>query len=300
LSKKRPKNDPRLALPLRLAPGRVVGAICVEQLREVARAAHSNARLHGVWRRMLADMLNGLDLFSGIGGLTLALAEWVRPIAYCENDRYAQGVLLSRMREGAIPISPIWDDVRSLRGRDLPPTDIVSGASLARTSLLRAVESAWTASEADFIGNSTDSLEKSNLDLYFSKTSQQLELAGLTSSRSHLPSSGMICAGRLYRPLKLAPSTFVNDGSYLPTPTSCDYGKNNGRNSPQARDRWSLTVLARRGQLPGHPAGRLNPEWIEQAMAYPIGWSAIADWAMPLSRSRRKQRSSDCSGLETK
>lgn len=27
-------------------------------------------------------MLNGLDLFSGIGGLALALSEWVRPVAY--------------------------------------------------------------------------------------------------------------------------------------------------------------------------------------------------------------------------
>jgi site-specific DNA-cytosine methylase len=41
-------------------------------------------------------MLNGLDLFSGIGGLSLALAPWVRPVAYCENDRHAQSVLLSR------------------------------------------------------------------------------------------------------------------------------------------------------------------------------------------------------------
>jgi hypothetical protein len=48
-------------------------------------------------------LLNGLDLFSGIGGLSLALSPWVRPIAYCENDRYAQGVLLSRMASGELP-----------------------------------------------------------------------------------------------------------------------------------------------------------------------------------------------------
>lgn len=59
-------------------------------------------------------MINGLDLFSGIGGLTLALGEWVRPIAYCENDRYAQCVLLSRMGDGSLPTAPIWDDVRTL------------------------------------------------------------------------------------------------------------------------------------------------------------------------------------------
>ncbi len=59
-------------------------------------------------------MLNGLDLFSGIGGLSLALEPWVRPIAYCENDRHAQAVLLSRMREGTLERAPIWDDVVTL------------------------------------------------------------------------------------------------------------------------------------------------------------------------------------------
>src|SRR3990167_726338 len=61
-------------------------------------------------------MLNGLDLFSGIGGITIALKEWVIPVAYCESERYAIGVLLSRMQEGKLPVAPIWDDVRTLKG----------------------------------------------------------------------------------------------------------------------------------------------------------------------------------------
>jgi len=72
-------------------------------------------------------MLNGLDLFAGIGGITVALEPWVRPRAYCEIDRYAQAVLLSRMADGSIPIAPIWDDVRSLAADMLPPIDIIYG-----------------------------------------------------------------------------------------------------------------------------------------------------------------------------
>jgi DNA (cytosine-5)-methyltransferase 1 len=73
-------------------------------------------------------VIHGLDLFSGIGGISLALAPWVRTIAYCENDRYAQGVLLHRMRLGDISCAPIWDDIRTLKGDALPVVpDIMFG-----------------------------------------------------------------------------------------------------------------------------------------------------------------------------
>lgn len=69
----------------------------------------------------------GLDLFSGIAGITRALEPWVKPVAYCEYDKYAQGVLLSRMADGSIPVAPIWDDVSTLHGSMLPPVDIIYG-----------------------------------------------------------------------------------------------------------------------------------------------------------------------------
>jgi len=72
-------------------------------------------------------MLYGLDIFSGIGGITLALKDWVRPIAYCENDPYCQGVLLSRMQSHELPIAPIWDDIKTLSGKYLPKVDIIYG-----------------------------------------------------------------------------------------------------------------------------------------------------------------------------
>ena len=74
-------------------------------------------------------MLNGLDLFSGIGGISLALRDYVRPISYCEIDSYCQGVLLSRMANGELNNSPIWDDIKSLGYRILlyTPVDIIYG-----------------------------------------------------------------------------------------------------------------------------------------------------------------------------
>ncbi len=69
----------------------------------------------------------GLDLFSGIGGISIALEPWVRPIVYCERDRYAQGVLLSRMADGTLQRAPIWDDVRTLHQHMFPRVDIIYG-----------------------------------------------------------------------------------------------------------------------------------------------------------------------------
>jgi len=61
-------------------------------------------------------VLNGLDLFSGIGGMSIALQEWVRPVAYCEIDAYCQGVIMSRIATGELKNSPIWDDIKTLDG----------------------------------------------------------------------------------------------------------------------------------------------------------------------------------------
>jgi len=71
--------------------------------------------------------LHGLDLFSGIGGISQALAPWVTTVTYCERERYAQSVLLSRMSKGEIDSAPIWDDVTTLRADILPRVDIISG-----------------------------------------------------------------------------------------------------------------------------------------------------------------------------
>lgn len=76
-------------------------------------------------------MLNGLDLFSGIGGLSIALSDWIVPQAYCEIDKYCRGVLLCRMQSGDIPNSPIWDDIKTLS-----LTDMDTGTSLMSIDII--------------------------------------------------------------------------------------------------------------------------------------------------------------------
>ena len=47
--------------------------------------------------------MRALDLFSGVGGLALALLPFVEHVGYCEIDAYCRRVLAARMREHALP-----------------------------------------------------------------------------------------------------------------------------------------------------------------------------------------------------
>ena len=74
------------------------------------------------------DLLKGLDLFSGVGGISMAISEFVRTMAYCEIEPYCQGVLLSRMADGILDNAPIWDDIKTLDGRQFEgKVDIIFG-----------------------------------------------------------------------------------------------------------------------------------------------------------------------------
>lgn len=57
----------------------------------------------------------------------MALSKWVQTIAYCEQDKFCQAVLLSRMSTGDLDTAPIWDDVTTLTGDMLPDIDIIFG-----------------------------------------------------------------------------------------------------------------------------------------------------------------------------
>lgn len=61
-----------------------------------------------------------LDLFSGIGGISLALQHRFYPIAYCEIDEYAAAVLHNRIADGKLYPAPVIPDVTQITGKSLP------------------------------------------------------------------------------------------------------------------------------------------------------------------------------------
>ena len=63
--------------------------------------------------------MRALSLFSGIGGIDLALEDYATTVGYVEINKYAQSVLLSRMVDGSINTAPIHRDITRLDGRKL-------------------------------------------------------------------------------------------------------------------------------------------------------------------------------------
>jgi DNA (cytosine-5)-methyltransferase 1 len=64
-----------------------------------------------------------LDLFSGIGGFSLGLERaGMRTVAFCEIDPYCRRVLAKHW-----PGVPCYDDIRTFRGTECGPVDVVCG-----------------------------------------------------------------------------------------------------------------------------------------------------------------------------
>ena len=145
-------------------------------------------------------------------------------------------------------------------------------ASPVRTSVLRDVERAWTASAVDFIGSCTASSKSANQLSLFSKTSQRSAPVALSEWSGHLPISGMTVDGHVYQPQKLVPRTCAADGSYLPTPAAHRSGSSNNGKRPDGTTykqagKPSLDTMARKDLWPT-PTAQQTGRTLEQYQQY--------------------------------
>ncbi len=64
------------------------------------------------------NKLRTFHLFAGAGGGELAdLLLGHIPVGACEIEPYPRSVLLQRMRDGILPVHPVWDDINTLDGK---------------------------------------------------------------------------------------------------------------------------------------------------------------------------------------
>ena len=72
--------------------------------------------------------LSTVDLFSGIGGISLGIRPFTKTILYCEMDNFCQQVLYERMNSGDLDKAPIHSDIRNLCiSDDMAPVMLVGG-----------------------------------------------------------------------------------------------------------------------------------------------------------------------------
>lgn len=162
--------------------------------------------------------------------------------------------------------------------------------SPVRTSLTLELEKVWEESEAFFFTKLCAFPKKRSPNSYSLKTCQPSEHTDWIELCGNLPNSGMTVDGVLYPLQRLGEVISARGGSFLPTPTACDYGKNQGRKGKKLyRERWSLTCLAARGNLKGHPKGSLSPEFVEQMMGMNSGATDLELWGIQWFRSRPKK-----------
>lgn len=160
--------------------------------------------------------------------------------------------------------------------------------SPARISVLQELEVAWMASEAPLFSNSSGWSGSADLNSFSWRMSQTSLFGDSDEFSWSCMHWGMMLGGRLCQPAELEQHTCVGEHSHLPTPTATDHKR--GFNGTQG-GYLCLPALAARGVLNGHPKGLYNPEWTEQAMNYPQGWTELEPWAMQWFRSRRGKHS---------
>lgn len=71
-------------------------------------------------------MMKVLDLFSGVGGMSMALKDVCNTVAYCEIDEMCKRILKKKGQEGLLHEAPILSDVKELSPETCGVPDMIS------------------------------------------------------------------------------------------------------------------------------------------------------------------------------
>lgn len=185
---------------------------------------------------------------------------------------------------------------------------LLPGASHARTSALPEKAQGWTENAADYGASLPASLARYDPDTHSLKTAQHSFLEDLTGCSVTLPRSGWMRDGECWELPTLVPRTSGNESGLWPTPTVCGNYNRKGASASSGdglatavsqRTYPTATATAYKGWSPNHnradtddrldytverdgfnpgqqtPPKRLNPDWTEWLMGWPIGQTAL-------------------------
>jgi DNA (cytosine-5)-methyltransferase 1 len=231
--------------------------------------------------------VNVLDLFSGIGGFSLGLERaGMRTVAFCERDEWCRRVLAKHW-----PHVPQYDDVRTIPR--IGGVDLVAGGFPcqpwshagkqlgaqddrhlwpAMLEVIKRERPAWV------LGENVAGIVRLGIDAVLS----DLEDNGYACRAFVIPAvavddfSARETANRRKQWASNKGMTLLDYVRLFPTPDASPHKYRLQGNSQQSK---SLNGLA---------GGKLNPEFSEWLMGFPLGWTALDASAMPSSRKSSK------------
>ena len=255
-----------------------------------------------------ADSLRELHLFAGAGGGILGgMLLGHTPVCAVEIDKYCRRVLGARQADGCLPPFPVFADIRAFDGRPWRGrVDVVAGGFPCQPwsqagkqkgaddprhlwpEMARIVEEVRP--RYVFAENvSLAALEEPWRDLrglgqLSASLRQMLARRTSASGGGSWPTPKSSYSGPDYNRVNRQASggddlvTAVARAEQIPTPTAGD--AKNARNATSSRHRDSQhhsgTTLC---DLVHATGGKLNPQWVEWLMGWPIGWTDCAPLA---------------------
>src|SRR3990167_1684665 len=157
---------------------------------------------------------------------------------------------------------------------------------------LQAMEKAWQESEVDYFSRSCAWPKKSSPRLYSLKTPMSYQLEEEWKSSKRLPISGLTVGGLLRKLERKALRILEKDGFVWPTPTASQASKPIREPSPsRKKGKHGYDLQDKIGEIyPKLIGKRINPQFLEWMMSYPLGWTELKPWAIPFVLSKREKR----------
>jgi len=208
--------------------------------------------------------MNVLDLFSGLGGMSLGLERaGMKTIAFCEVDEFCRKILKKHW-----PTIPIFKDVKTLF-----PLKSSAGDSPARISAMQENAPEYLGSVLVYGNTYAKAFAWYDRSTRCWRTWQRCLNGGFQQYSGTWPRSGMTRSGIAYQLPTLVPGNYGTERGLWPTPNATAFkgGRLSGRRGKKRPERnnwqdWCSLVLGQR-----YPV----PETAEQVMGYPTGWSEI-------------------------
>lgn len=211
-----------------------------------------------------------LDLFSGIGGFSLA-ARWLggfETVQFVERDPFCQRILHKHW-----PTVPIHDDICTFQPEPGSADVVVGGFPCQDISIAGNRAGIGLGTVPGCFTNSCESFAWWDRATSSWRTSQASVLTGWELYCQNWPAMGVLASGHAYQLPILELGTFAIVGGLFPTPTATEWKgapKNRFIGSPHWRGARTSESLRRCETDPP----LVHPSYAEALMGFPMEWTA--------------------------